>query len=213
MSYFPFKQFPSVTLGYEQYNRDNSVSAQDTSLYSYLYIEDNVTKRVSLASSYDINVLKMKNTLTANISHYNRQDTGNKESESRYSTVTLGLRTKYSFPLTCRLSYSLIGSAYGDTSRTTTDISRFNVRFDYRIDKVFGKDALRPFINLSFQNIDTEFVYTDNTSTIRNNYSLGLVYRSSAIGLFTLRYDQISYTTGDEKINDHVLNVRYEKAL
>ncbi len=213
MSCFPFKKFPSFTLGYERYNRDNSVSAQDTSLYSYLYIEDNITQRVSLASSYDVKLLKMRNTVSANLSHYNRQDAGNKESESTYNTLTIGLRTKYTFPLTTRLSYSIIGSVYGDTSRTTSDMSRFNIRLDYNINKVFGKDALRPFVNLSFQNIDTEFVLTENTSTVRNNYSVGLVYKSSSIGLFTLRYNQISYTTGDENINDHVLNVRYEKAL
>ena len=160
-----------------------------------------------------LKLLKMRNTVSANLSHYNRQDAGNKESESTYNTLTVGLRTKYSFPLTTRLSYSLIGSAYGDTSRTTSDISRFNIRLDYKINKVFGKDALRPFVNLSFQNIDTEFVLTENTNTVRNNYSVGLVYKSSSIGLFTLRYNQISYTTGDENINDHVLNVRYEKAL
>jgi hypothetical protein len=213
LSYFPFKHFPSLTVGYERYDRNNGVTKQDTSLYAYLYIEDNRTQRISAASSYDLNFLKMRNTLSANLSHYRRNDKGDKESESTYNTFSVGLRTKYTFPLTTRLNYSLTGSVYGDTSRTTTNISRLNIRFDYTFNNLFGKNALRPFVNLSFQNIDTKYVLYEDTKSVRNNYSAGLVYQSSSIGLITLRFDQITYTTADGDMNDHILHTRYEIAF
>ena len=74
LSYFPFRNLPSVTVGYENYNRDNGVSEQDTTLYSYLYMEDNITTRLSLASSYRLNINTIRNTISVNLSRYRRND-------------------------------------------------------------------------------------------------------------------------------------------
>ncbi len=210
LSYFPFRNLPSLSLSYARHNRDNGVSVQDTVLHNYLYLEDNVTQRISIASSYNINIKKIKNTLSVNLSTYQRDDDANRESQSEYNSLTVSLRTKFNFPLTTTLSYVLSGTAWGDTSKTTTDIDRYSVRLDYLISDLFGRDFLRPFVNLSFQNIDSDFESTGYTSTSRNNYSLGLAYQTASYGIFTLRYDQINYTVTEENITDRIINARYE---
>ena len=210
LSYFPFRNLPSLTLGYMKHTRNNEISSQDTALYNYLYMEDNVTQRISVASSYNVRIKKVSNTLSVNFSKYIRDDVANPEGQSDFNSFTVSLRTRFPFPLTTTMSFSQVGTAYGDTSETTTDIDKLNFRLDYRLSNLFGRDVLRPFINLSFQDIQSGISSTDLTSTTRNNYSCGLAYQTSSHGIFTLRFDQINYTVAEEEVTDRIINARYE---
>ena len=213
VSYFPFRRLPSLTLGYESVQRSNGVTEADTVSNSTLYIEDNRYSRFSAATSHNFQTGKIRNTLSFHISSYRRMDEVSAESESDFFTLTAGLRTRFSFPLTSRLSYSRSTSSYGDTSAVETSFDRFNIRLDYTFRSLFGGDQFRPFVNLSLQTIDTQTSEPDMERTRRNHISFGLMYRSVSYGIFTLRFDHIDYTMSDEDRSDRIINARYEIAL
>ncbi len=210
VSYFPFKNLPSLTLGYSKHSRDNAVTPSDTATSSYLYIEDNYTQRFTAASSYDVRLGPVNNTFSVNFSTYLRDDAANAEGAGDFQSFIVSLRTRFPFQLTSRISYSMSETAYGDTLLTTMDIQRTNVRLDYRLRELFGRDVLRPFVNFSIQNIDSEYTSEESTSTTRTNFSGGLAYQTSKYGIFTLRYDKISYSYLGEDMDDQIINVRYE---
>lgn len=212
LSFFPLRSLPSLTLGYDKYSRDNGVTTADTaSGGGYLYIEDNDTRRLSVATAYDIEFGKFSNKLLLSYADYRREDIATPEGNSEFNTFTVGLRTKFPFPLVTRLSYMQSGTSYGDTSTTVTDVNRFNMRLEYRLKDLFGGDMLRPFVNLSLQNIDYDIPESGITKTDRFHFAAGLIYRTPSFGTLTFRYDHIKYDDMEgDNINDRILHARYE---
>lgn len=207
VSYFPAGNYPSVTLGYTSYSRSNGVTDADTASMPYLYIEDNSTQQVNFSTSYNLYLNKIKNTLLLNITNYVRDDIGNSLSNSNFSSFMVGVRSTFDFPLTTKLSFAQSSSEVGDTL-STTDISRYNLNLEYKFFNLIDVDVLKPFFNLSIQNLD----YGDAGTVDRNNYAAGLVYQSSIYGVFSLKYYQISYKSvfTDKTIDDTIFNLRYE---
>ena len=210
LSYFPRRNIPSLTVGYAKHSRDNDVTQQDTSAASYLYIEDNFTRRFSLASSYNVNISQVRNTFSVYFTNYTRDDAAYTEKQNDFQSLIVSLRTRFPFPLTSQLSFGQTETAVGDTLQSTMDITRYNVRLDYRVRNLFGGNVLRPFVNLSIQDITTEYSAAESESTTRTNISAGLAYQTQSYGVFTLRYDKISYSLLGEDLDDQIINVRYE---
>lgn len=214
ISYFPQGNYPSVTLGYSSYNRSNGVAVADTIAMPYLYIEDNSTQQINFSTSYDIYLNKIRNTLLFNITNFIRDDVGNKESQSDFNSFTIGVKTNFRFPLSTKLSFTQSKTEVGDLQKSITDINRYNVRAEYKINELFDNDVLKPYVNVSFQDISAG---TGTTSTNRNNYSTGIVYQSKVYGIFSLKYYHISYSIPDVNnpnstvtLDDSILNARYE---
>ena len=210
LSWFPRRSLPNLTLGYEHVSRENSVTAQDTLDQEFLYVEDNRNQRISLASSYDVQIGGLRNTLSLNFSSYRRDDDAFTENRSRFSSLTLGVRTRFKFPLTCRVSFSQSGTDLGDAEPSVTDVQRWNVRCDYRWSNLLGRDVMQPFFNLSFQNIDSEFFQADATRIVRTMLSGGFTYRNTPFGTLVLRFDSILYDEDGVSVRDHVFHARYE---
>jgi hypothetical protein len=208
VSYFPAGNYPSLTLGYTSYSRNNDVTTADIDSMPYLYIEDNSTQQINFSSSYNLYLNKIKNTLLLNITDYVRDDIGNSLSKSDFNSFTVGVRSSFDFPLTTKLSFTQSSSEVGDTL-STTDINRYNLNLEYKFYNLIDVDILKPFFNVSIQNLDygSELGTTD-----RNNYAAGIVYQSSTIGIFSLKYYQISYKNiyTDNTIDDTIINARYE---
>ena len=210
LSWFPRRSLPNLTLGYEHVSRENSVTAQDTLDQEFLYVEDNRNQRISLASSYDVQIGGLRNTLSLNFSSYRRDDDAFTENRSRFSSLTLGVRTRFKFPLTCRVSFSQSGTDLGDAEPSVTDVQRWNVRCDYRWSNLLGRDVMQPFFNLSFQNIESEFFQADATRIVRTMLSGGFTYRNTPFGTLVLRFDSILYDEDGVSVRDHVFHARYE---
>lgn len=203
ISYYPLSDLPSLTLGYSSFSRQNDVTPADS--VRNLFMEDNSTQRVSLSTSYQVNFANLNNTLLLSFSNYQREDPANPINQSDFNMFTFGVRTKYKFPMSTNLSFSTSESNFGiDAAKTNTKVQRFNVGADYRHQELaLEKDMLRPFVNLSFQNIEYSTVSEAQT---RNTYSAGIMYQTLDYGALTLRYDQINYSN----INDTIFNARYE---
>ncbi len=208
VSWYPYRDLPSFTIGYEYYRRQNDVSRQDAETLM-LFPVNNKTGRLSLASSYDLNFKGSRNTFSVNYSLYNREDIAVPEAASSFYSLAAGVRSRLPFPLTWRLGYSVSRSEYGDLTPNISSIQHLNLRLDYRLDRIKNGGLLRPFVNLSLQNIDNEGTTLESGSLKRIYVSAGTSYLTT-IGRFILRYDIVRYRGGEDDRSDSVLNARYE---
>jgi len=209
-SYFPRQNLPSLTVSYITIGRSNSVSPNDTLDFNFpeLYMEDNTTQSINVATSYNFDVSALRNTVSLNFSNYSRDEALEikRSNQSDFIVFGVGLVTKFQFPLITNLNYSQSNSAFGaGVTEATTDIQRIFVGFEYRMENLIGVDLFRPFVNLVFQNVK----FTGGQETKRNNYTLGLSYRSPELGVLSVRYDNISYGDATE-FTDSILNARYQ---
>ncbi len=171
-------------------------------------MEDNKTQTINVATSYNFDVSAVRNTVTLNFSNYSRDEALEikKTNQSDFMVFGLGLTTKYKFPLTTKLDYSQSNSAFGaGITESTTDIQRIFIGLEYRMENLIGVDLFRPFANLVFQNVK----FTGGSETKRNNFTLGLLYRSPQLGILSIRYDNITYGSNSD-FTDSILNARYQ---
>ena len=71
-----------------------------------------------------------------------------------------------------------------------------------------GGDVFKPFVNFRIQNVKTKSNLIE-FETGRNNYTIGLAYQSTTMGILSIRWDQITYYNADIDFNDTILNARY----
>jgi hypothetical protein len=83
---------------------------------------------------------------------------------------------------------------------------------EYELLNLIGTDMLKPFVNVTLQNIDSKS-QGGNFNSPRNNYTVGLAYRNQQWGVFSMRFDQIAYKVPgvndtSEDLSDTVFNLR-----
>ena len=209
ISYFPFQNLPSLTLTYNSISRENDLARQGVDPDStYLILQDVQTQRFGVSSSYNFRLGSVENTASINILTHKRNDAVYLSGSSDYTVYTIGLRNRYSVPLTTRLSYSVSKSTFGqDSLQTTSDIQKIYFYMDYNFRKLMRATELRPFVNVNFQKVDNSFsaigVYN------RINYSAGFYLRSEKIGNLSFRYDYIDFGK-QVSWKDTIISTRYE---
>jgi len=208
-SYFPRGDIPSLSISYFTIDRSNDVTA-DSDEYENpaFFMINNKTQNINVATSYNFDISSSRNTVSLNLTNYDRSEDiiTNKQNESDFLLYGIGLVTNYSFPLISKLNYSQSNSSFGaEALKSTTDIQRIFVGLEYKMQDLIGTDTFRPFVNFVWQNIKLPNV--DDAK--RNNYSLGLLYRSPQLGVLSVRYDSISYGEGIN-YSDSILNARYQ---
>jgi hypothetical protein len=209
-SYFPRQNLPSLSVSYITIGRSNNVTPNDTLDFSSpeLYMEDNSTQTINVATSYNFDVTNLRNTVSLNFSNYSRDEALEIKqiNQSNFMVFGVGLMTKFQFPLITKIDFSQSNSAFGaGVFESTTDIQRIFIGLEYRMENLIEVDQFRPFANLVFQNVK----FSGGEDTKRNNYTLGLLYRSPQLGVLSVRYDSISYGTVVE-YTDSILNARYQ---
>jgi len=66
------------------------------------------------------------------------------------------------------------------------------------------------FVELRSTNFNLQDIeFTGGDKTTRNNYSMGLSYRDSKLGILSIRYDHIIYGTSVD-YNDSIFNAKYQ---
>ena len=218
VSYFPVGNIPSFTVGYANINRSNDVSLDDTTDFTNpeYYMEDNSTQRFMFSTTYNLEFSRVKNALSLTMNTYGR-DEGvefKKNNTSDFTLYGIGLVSRFPIALITRLNYSQSASVFGSTSKFETNIQRIFLGAEYELLNLMGSDQLRPFVNVTIQNIENKDI-NQTFDTPRNNYSFGLSYRNLQLGVFSLRFDQISYqimsvNNSKKDLSDTIFNVRYQ---
>lgn len=209
ISYFPFQNLPSISLTYGTIRRENDLGRQDTSPDSTIFrVEDNRLERYGFSSSYNLNTGSIRNTLSFSASKFHRSDAVYDQNQSDFTVFSLGLRSRFGFPLTTRFNYTQSGTDFGaGISQRESTIKKFQFGLDYLLRHIWGKSDLKPYARISIQNISNSYGLIQDYK--RKNYSGGFYLRHAAYGTLSLRYDYIDY--GELSAwKDTILSTRYE---
>ena len=123
------------------------------------------------------------------------------------------MRSRFSFPLTIRINYAQdVSNLYvlnaNDLTYAGSEVRtrKFQAGLDYNIRHFAGNSDLKPFLNISLQNIANDQETADYN---RQNYSAGFYLRGSRLGNLSFRYDYINYgSLNDWK--DTIISTRYD---
>lgn len=193
---------PSVSLNYVNYDRRNNVEPTD----SLLFPENNVTQSIGLSGSYNFNFGLIRNTLSLSANHFLRDDKF-KTTQNQYNLISVGLRNRFSIPLTSRFTYATSATDFGaGLAKQSTDIRRYSFGLEYLFRNFLLGSQMKPFLNGSVQKIKNSAL--GNTYQ-RQSYTIGVSLITSRLGTINLRYDYISYDFKDAQRNDSILSTRY----
>jgi len=218
VSYFPVGNIPSFTIGYSSISRSNDLTLQDSLLYSKYYMEDNTTSRFMLSTTYNVEVSRVKNAVSLTMNTYGREENVDfkKDNASDFTLYGIGVVSKFPISVLTRVNYSQSSSMFGTSaaSKYETNIQRIFLGVEYEMVNVIGIDQFKPFVNVTLQTISNKSATTKFDGP-RNNYTLGLAYRNQELGVFSLRFDQITYQlpgAGGSKqdLSDTIFNARYQ---
>jgi len=206
ISYFPLSNLPSLSLSYGNQERLNNV---DTAATSYLMAEDNRIQRFGLSSSYNFKLVHVRNTLSFGASKFIRDDAFYPANRSDFTLYNLGLRNRFTFPLTLRLNYAKSNSGFGEGDlQSSSDIQKYFLGMDYTLRNLIPRSTFKPYLQISYQKISKTTVGVSDDYN-RLNYTSGFYFHRAFYGNISLRFDYIDY--GKQfKTKDHILSVRYE---
>jgi len=119
VSYFPGPEYPNATIGYALYSSKNYLGGNNANAI------DDATNRFFIQSTYDFEA-SARHTASFNLSTSSRKDYSLRQYNVRNITVSLGLNTKYSFPLQTNVDLSINSNTLPKIA--TQDSSG---RFDY----------------------------------------------------------------------------------
>lgn len=214
ISYFPFSDLPSITLSYGNQSRENALARQQTDPDStFLAVVDNRHQRFGISSSYRFNTGNIKNTLLLNASKFQYADAVSSKRNTDLILFSIGMRSRFSFPLTIRVNYAQdVSNLYvfntSDTSYVGNEVRtrKFQAGLDYNIPNFAGQTDLKPFLNISLQNIANN---QESADYKRQNYSAGFYLRGKRLGNLSFRYDYINYGSLNNW-KDTIISTRYD---
>jgi len=230
LSYFPMGNLPSVTIGYNNYTRDNGLTPADTTSSGVLLgtPEDNSTNSINLSTSYNFLFSDLDNRLTVNFMNYKRADQTVFDIDNLSNTLTILLQTSYQIPLKTNLEFSL---QQNDNMIPNNDsklsLNSFGAGGEYLFKNLFGDNdqlSFGTFIRYGTVSAETDIATQDpnnpqnlimSTSKIDyNRFFLNgrILYRLPQYGRIILNADLVSYS-GDQTYSDYIITSRYEVNL
>lgn len=204
ISYYPVKDLPQFTIGFNNYSRNNGISAD--SLSSLLYRpEDNRTNTINVTAGYPFQLQSLKNRIGINFLNYSRNDIF-KETESNSDYLMVNFRTEYAFPLRTLLEFIIQNteSGKGTLLESQLKLTSFGGGVQYILPNVLGDDRLLLKANARLGKLETA-TYNYN----RNYFSFKINYSLPKYGNIGLAADILNYS-GDRDYNDFIYSARYD---
>ncbi|OGB68893.1 MAG: hypothetical protein A2Y94_04015 [Caldithrix sp. RBG_13_44_9] len=212
ISYFPMHNLPELTIGYNNYSRNNDVPVD--SLESILNRpEDNQTSSINFSAGYRFILKSLQNRIGLDLMNYRRDDIF-KYAESTSDYLTVNLRSQYAIPLQTLLEVILQKTESGmddPTLGSELNFTTFGLGGNYKFTNVFTEDQLTLQANLRFGSITSKY----NLSTLadleynRSYYSFRANYTLPKYGSFSVMADMLNYS-GDRSYGDFIYTLRYD---
>ncbi len=203
LSYYPMRNLPSVTLSFGSQSRKNDLNpnSQDS-----LLAEDNSLQRIGISTSYDFPLGGLENTATFSVTNLQREDAIDDQNNSSFNVFSVGIRNKFSFPLTTRLSFTQSASVLGEGDiESNSDIQKFFAGAEYKLKNAILNSDLQPYARFTMQS----FATTLSGDYQRSNYTAGVQLMNQKYGNLSLRFDYISF--GDlHDWSDTIFSTRYD---
>ncbi len=210
LSYFPLGNFPEITIGYNNYSRNNDISAD--SIASVLYRpEDNQSNSINFSTGYRFNFLNLKQRVGFNLTNYRRTDIY-KYAESSSDYMSINLRTQYNIPLQTQLEFVLQQTETGaGTSRESKlDLATVGAGAQYTFQNLLTTDQLQIRFNARFGTLSSVYKLSDQSyDYTRNYYTFRINYSVPRFGTLGLMADILTYQ-GDRSSSDSIISARYD---
>jgi hypothetical protein len=211
ISYFPLRNLPSLTFGYNNYQRGNDIQDGENSPG---FPEDNITNTITFSSSYVFLFSNLKNRLTLNVMNYNRNDKTSLGIDNLSNTLSLILHTRYSFPLKTNLeiSFQETENTSASASETKLSFNSFGIGGEYQLENLLGQaDKLLLGVTGRYGSVSTSVVFNTTTETQYNRSFLNgrIIYTYFPYGRISLNTDLINYS-GDRRYKDYIITARYD---
>jgi len=212
ISYFPMHNLPELSIGYNNYSRNNDVPAD--SLESILNRpEDNQTTSINFSAGYRFVLKSLQNRIGLDLMNYRRDDIF-KYAQSTSDYLTVNLRTQYAIPLQTLLEVILQKSESGKDDPTLgseLNFTTFGVGGNYKFTDVFTEDQLMLQANLRFGSITSKYNLTtlEDLEYNRSYYSFRANYTLPKYGSFSVMADMLNYS-GDRSYGDFIYTLRYD---
>jgi hypothetical protein len=211
LSYFPMEKLPEITIGFNNYQRDNGVSAD--SLDSILNRpEDNQTRTITVSGAYRFLLGELNNRFGVNLVTYQRDDIF-KEAESSSDYLTVNFKTQFQIPLQTILEFILQQSETGQETDLASklDVTSFGLGGRYIFTNLMTTDRLFLQAKLRFGSVKYDYLLAGlpDSDYSRNYYSFRVNYSVPRYGSLGLIADILSYG-GNRNYNDFIYTVRYD---
>ncbi len=211
LSYFPSGNAPSITLGFNNYQRGNDLTRPD-SLRPELP-ENNQTNTFNFSTNYSANLLGLDHQFTINLMSFQQRDRFYNTGNSNSGLVAFITKTRFQFPLTTTLEVSLqqTESAKGSDVESQIAVNNVGLGLEYQLGKIFSRsDNLAVALNTQIGTVNSIIRNADqNLNYTRAFLSGRLIYSLPRIGRFSLNADFINYS-GDQAYVDYILTARYD---
>ncbi len=232
LSYFPMGNLPQITVGYNNYVRENDVSVPDTTIDKFVNgtlspeemaefnlnrPEDNQTNSLNFSTGYRFNVLQFSNHISLNLTNYRRSDIFD-FAESSSDFLSINLRTEYRIPLRTRLEFILqqTETGVGTNRESNLEVTTFGLGANYTFRDVFATDRLVLSARARLGQLTSlyKLALSPGASPApneynRNYFSFRINYALPQIGNISLMADILNYT-GDRDYNDFIYTARYD---
>jgi hypothetical protein len=218
ISYFPLQNLPEVTIGYNNYSRDNDAPAASTLPDSILNRpEDNNTTAINLSTGYRFGIQGTRNRVGLDFMSYQRDDIF-KFAESTTDNITVNLRTQYTLPLQTLLELVVQQTETGKDvpeQSSKLDMTTIGVGGNYSFYNLLANDQLMLQANLRFGSVTSRSALSSPTPQPadqkfnRNYFSFRVNYALPRYGNLGLIADLLTYS-GDRDYSDFIYTVRYD---
>lgn len=216
LSYFPLQNFPSLTVGYSNYQRSNGSSDFSDPL---IFPEDNTTNTINFSSSYAFPLQQLQNRLTLNLMNYNRKDQIDGGFNNLSNTLAMILQTRYKIPLKTNLEFTVqqteSTSEMNEMVQTGSDLqlNTFGYGFEYEFKRLFrDADNLVIAFKNRFGGVTSSVTALGNESASDYNRTFfggRITYSNPVIGRLSFNGDWVNYS-GSRNFKDYILTTRYD---
>jgi hypothetical protein len=211
ISYFPMGNIPEISVGYNNYSRNNDVSAD--SIESILNRpEDNQTTSINLSTGYRFMLMNASSRIGFDLTSYRRDDIF-RYAESNSDYYNINLRTQYSIPMQTLLEVIIQKTETGPdepAQGSKLDLTTFGIGGNYRFSNVFAEDNLSLQVNLRFGTVKSSYAASNlDFDYNRNYYSFRINYVLNRYGSFGFIADILTYS-GDRSYQDYIYTLRYD---
>lgn len=211
ISYFPLRNFPSVTLGFNNYTRDNGYTEPTLKVPTP---EDNSTNTINFSTSYTFWLNELNNQLTVNLMNYNREDNTTFNIDNLSNTLSILLQTKYQIPLKTNLEFSLQQTDNTiPNNESNLTINTFGAGGEYLFRDLFAaadQFSIGTFIRYGMISSDTQIPTGTMTVDYNRMFLNGrILYHIPGGGRISLNGDLMNYS-GDKAYSDYIITTRYD---
>ena len=208
INYYPGNNYPSLSLGYTNHSRNNSMESDSLKIYTG---EDNSINQFYANSNYKIMTGNLNHSINLNFSNYIKTNNLADTTDNSSQTISGGVKTNFNKQTYSRVffTYNTSDIAKGSEKlEATFKTSSFGFQVGHQMNNVFRDDILNFNVQYYYSKKDYNR-YSLKQLIGRNTFGANIAYNIKRNGRINLSY-QLSKYGNDVSYSDHFILAGYE---